>query len=82
MGAVCNAVKSPPRMARTRAVLESGLTLETRPRTTVPAGTTWWSKLYTGSRTLASTGEPSRFGTRRVRYRRSGTPAGTTIGTC
>src|ERR1022692_978919 len=75
-----NGVKSPFRMALVRCALEKGCRRLTVPNTTAPAGITWRSNAYTGSRTLAWTGAPARFGARLVRSKRSGTPAGTTKG--
>src|ERR1017187_3413634 len=75
-----NCVKSPFRMALVRCALEKGCSRLTVPNTTAPAGITWRSNAYTGSRPLAWTGAPARFGARLVRYKRSGTPAGTTKG--
>ena len=81
MGAMCNGVKSPPRMAIVRCALEIGCSRLTVPSTTAPAGITWRSNAYTGSpEDLGLDWRTARFGTRFVRYKRSGTPAGTTRG--
>src|ERR1035438_10235334 len=72
-------VKSPLRIALTRCHRLAGRTRLTVPCATVPAGTTSRSKAKTGSITFASTGAPSRFGRRLVKYTRNGAPGGTWI---
>src|SRR5450759_2878365 len=75
--ALCKGVKSPLRIALTRCHLATGCTRLTAPCAIVPAGTTSRSKAKTGSNTFASTGAPSRLGTRLVKYMRTGAPGGT-----
>src|ERR1022692_1526462 len=70
-------VKSPFTMALARCHLPTGCVRFTRPRATVPMGSTSRSKANTDSSSFASTGAPRRLDTRLARYRRSGAPDGT-----